>query len=368
MSKALWISAWLMLGLSLAAGGQSVTVVAPNGGETWAIGATRSIQWTSSGAVDEVRISLVDAADSPAGLIAVAPAAGGAYSWHVGDLAAGTAPAGQYRVKIKVVGQQVEDKSDGIFSIVAAPPPTITVTSPNGGESWDIGTTHAIAWTVADLTAHVAISLTRGNGDPVGAIVSGLLPGSSPYSWTVGKLQNGTNAPSGADYKIRVQSMGTQGGDDSSNNVFAIAFNPAQFRPVDKIPNIRLEPPPPNVTVCITNGKTAPVFGHRDIHVWVRNNNAVPSPMLHLEFYIEGKGTTYYSIALGPNEVRKNTRNCSWGTAGHKTIRATLKVQGGAQLAEVQGLIAIYAFSPDYQLQCLVKCSDGSCKKEADLQ
>ncbi len=210
MGKALWIAAWLFLGVSLAVGGQSVTVVSPNGGETWNIGSNRLILWNSSGPVDEVRISLVDPADNPAGLIAIRPAADGSYLWHVGNLdGGGTAPTGQYRIRVKVVGQQVSDRSDGLFTIAAALVPKITVTSPNGGENWDTGTTHAIAWTASELTAHVAISLVRGNGDSVGFIVTGLLPDSSPYSWTVGKLKDGSNAPLGTDYKISVGSMGT---------------------------------------------------------------------------------------------------------------------------------------------------------------
>ena len=368
MGKALWIAAWLVLGLSLAANGQSVTVVAPNGGETWTIGTTRSVQWGSSGVGGDVRITLVDPADNPSGLIAIVPAAGGTYSWHVGDLAAGgTAPAGQYRVKVKVVGEQAEDKSDGLFSLVAAPSASITVTSPNGGESWDLGTTHPITWTAANVTEPLRISLVRGDGDIVTTIAEGISPGSSPFAWSAGRLLNGTDAPLGTDYKVRVQAMSGQEG-DSSNGVFAITFNPALFRPLEKHPDIQLPLLPPNVTVCITSGKTAPVFGDRDIHVWVKNNSAAATPMLHLEFYIEGKGTDYYSMSLGPNELRKNTRNCKWGTSGQKTIRAKLNVQGGAQLAEVEGWVQIYLHDPKYQSEYLVQCSDGTHKNEADIQ
>lgn len=368
MRKTPWIAAWIFLGLSLAAGGQSVEVVAPNGGETWAIGSTQSIQWGSSGVAGDVRISLVDPADNLAGLIAIVPAATGTYSWHVGDLSAGTAPVGQYRVRVKVVGQQVGDRSDGLFSIIAAPAPTITVTSPNGGESWDFGTTHAITWTAANVSEHLRILLVRNNGDLVGTIAWGLLPGSSPYSWSAGKLLNDFKAPTATDYKIRVQTMGSQGGDDGSDGTFAIAFNPALFHPVDKLPDMQFKPPLPGVTVCITSGKTAPVFGDRDIHVWVKNNTAIATPMLHLEFYIEGKGTTYYSLSLGPNEVRKNTRNCTWSTSGQKTIRAKLNLQGGTQLAEVEGWVQIYLHDPKYQSEYLVQCSDGTHKNEADIQ
>lgn len=368
MRKAPWIAAWLMLGVSLAAGGQSVTVVAPNGGEIWVIGNDRTIQWGSSGVAGDVRITLVDPADNPAGLIAVVPAAGGAYSWHVGDLSVGTAPAGKYRVKVKVVGQQLEDKSDGLFDLVAVvqPTPTITVTSPNGGESWELGTSHPITWTTANVVEHLRISLVRNNGDPVGTIAEGLLPGSSPYSWSAGRLMNGTNAPLAGDYKIRVQAMGEQGG-DSSNGVFTITANPALLRQAGKRLDIQLTPPQPSVTTCVTNNKIAPPFGDRDIHLWVKNNGIGTLAELKLEFFIEGKGTTVYSIALEPNEIRKFTRTCWWATEGRKAVRARASLQSGETLAEVHGSVEIRLFD-QYSTEPIVTCSDGSNKNEADIQ
>jgi hypothetical protein len=91
--------------------------------------------------------------------------------------------------------------------------------------------------------------------------------------------------------------------------------------------------------------------------------------MLHMEFYIEGKGTTAYAISLGPNEVRKNTRSCSWSTAGHKTVRAKVRLNSGPPfLAAVEGVVVVYVLSEHFEPECPVKCSAGSCKQESDLQ
>jgi hypothetical protein len=369
MGRAQWIAAWLFLGVSLAVGGQTVVVDAPNGGEIWIIGDNRSIQWHSSGAVDEVRISLVDAADNAAGLIAVVPAAASAYSWHVGDLSGGgTAASGQYRIKVKVVGQQVEDKSDGLFSLVAVvqPRPSITVTSPNGGESWEIGTMHPVTWAQTDVSEHLRISLVRGSGIVVGTIAEGLLPGSSPYSWSAGRLMNGTKAPVASDYRVRVQAMGEQGG-DSSDGTFAIAANPFPIRAVENLRDLGLKLPAPSVTVCVTNNKIAPLFGDRDIHLWVKNNSAFSVAELTLEFFIEGKGTTRYTTPLGPHELRKYTRTCWWGTVGKKAVRARASLKSGEPLAEVQGSVEI-KLAGQYTAEPIVTCSDGSNKNEADIQ
>ena len=39
-------------------GGGSLTVTAPNGGETWPIGSSRTIQWTSTGLTGNVKIEV----------------------------------------------------------------------------------------------------------------------------------------------------------------------------------------------------------------------------------------------------------------------------------------------------------------------
>ena len=48
------------------------------------------------------------------------------------------------------------------FSIVAVP--AITVTSPNGGESWEVGSVHNITWTSAGAVGNVMIDYSTNNG------------------------------------------------------------------------------------------------------------------------------------------------------------------------------------------------------------
>jgi len=82
---------------------------------------------------------------------------------------------------------------------------TITVVSPNGGETLTKGgSPFAIEWTVRSVTQNVKIVLLKENGDRFGLIAEGLAPGSTPYSWTVGETRSG-EAPAG-NYKVRVVS------------------------------------------------------------------------------------------------------------------------------------------------------------------
>ncbi len=226
---------------------------------------------------------------------------------------------------------------------------SITVETPNGGEQWVLGSTQSIAWQSTSTSGNVLIKLIRNNGDKVGTIAENISVNSSPHSWKVGQLQGNAAVPPGTDYKIRVRVIDNRV-IDASNSVFSIKADTA-----------------PNLKVCITDGKTAPVFGDRDIHVWVKNNGALPVSGLTLEFYIEGKGTNTYAVSLGPNGIFQRTRNCKWSTKGTKTIRARVKSSGGAQLVEVEGAVHIYLYDPTYQVEQLVKCSDGTHQNEPVL-
>jgi len=90
---------------------------------------------------------------------------------------------------------------------------TITVTSPNGGEDWALGSTHMITWRSTGLTGTVNILLFNGT-QRVGAIANDVPVTAGPFSWVVGRYQGGTAAP-GTNYKVRVRKPQTEVMDDS---------------------------------------------------------------------------------------------------------------------------------------------------------
>jgi hypothetical protein len=90
---------------------------------------------------------------------------------------------------------------------------SLTVTSPNGGESWVRGTTHAITWaSIGSVGANVKIELLK-SGVVKGTITT---PNDGSYSWTIGSSNLGT------DYKVRITSTSNSAITDSSDNNFAI--------------------------------------------------------------------------------------------------------------------------------------------------
>ncbi|HEX8440639.1 Ig-like domain-containing protein [Archangium sp.] len=91
----------------------TITVTAPNGGESWVAGSTRNITWNSSGTPD-VDIDLYKGGGFVAAIASGTAASGGTYAWKIpANLVAGS----DYRVRISRPGGTVKDSSDEDFSI-----------------------------------------------------------------------------------------------------------------------------------------------------------------------------------------------------------------------------------------------------------
>ena len=91
----------------------------------------------------------------------------------------------------------------------------IWVTSPNGGEIWQEGSSYDITWSYANLTGDVKIELYKGGS--LDSIIDSSVPiDSSPYTWTIPTQEQ----PRGEDYRIRITSLtDTSIWDESNSNV-----------------------------------------------------------------------------------------------------------------------------------------------------
>jgi len=122
----------------------TIIVDIPNGGEEWEAGSAEEITWTSLGEVGyEVRIDYtID--DGPAFNIVSQTTNDGSFMWDpIDDI-----DSDSVRIKISsFINPAVFDESDEFFSVHPPVEPVITVTAPNGGESWISGTAEDITWT-----------------------------------------------------------------------------------------------------------------------------------------------------------------------------------------------------------------------------
>jgi hypothetical protein len=186
----------------------TITVTSPNGGEQWTGGTTQSVSWSSTGTVGNVKIEYSTNDGTGWSTIVSSTANDGSYSWTVPAVSSSNC-----KVRISETDGDPSDTSDSVFSIVTVSNPGITVTSPNGGEIWAVGSTHNITWTTSSSVGNIRIMYSVNNGSSWKTVVSSS-PNDGSYSWTI------PNTPS-ANCKVRISE--TDGVPmDTSNSFFSI--------------------------------------------------------------------------------------------------------------------------------------------------
>jgi len=195
----------------------SITVASPNGGESLIRGTIPKITWTSTGSVGSyVKIELLKAGVVSQTISTSSPNDGTYSSWTIpSSMATGT----DYRIRItSTTSSSITDMSNTYFTIASAPPAsTITVTSPNGGESLIRGTTPKITWTSSGSAgSYVKIELLKAG------VVSKTISTSSPNDGTYSSWTIPSTLATGTDYRIRITSTTNAAITDTSNNYFTI--------------------------------------------------------------------------------------------------------------------------------------------------
>ncbi len=186
----------------------TVTVISPNGGENWQVGTIQNIIWIST-SITNVKIEYTtNNGTNWSTIIASTPAGVGSYAWTIPNT-----PSTQCKVRISDASNaSINDLSDETFTI--SPAPTVTVISPNGGESWQVGTNQNITWTSSSVT-NIKIEYTTNNGLSWLTIVTSTLASSGIYSWTI------PNTPFN-QCRVKVSDVSNPSLNDQSDNTFTI--------------------------------------------------------------------------------------------------------------------------------------------------
>ncbi len=184
---------------------------------------------------------------------------------------------------------EILDASNRDFTIspaVVVPPPagSITVTSPNGGETWWTGNTaYWVRWTSLNVAGNVTIKLKKG-----GAMVK---------SWsaanTGGSLWMCTGIPDGTDYRVRVESGDGVVFDESDRN-FEIKTKTVSPPPTTPFQD-RLPPASRDVEIKLPPRLT----------FFAINNGAPESEDLHITL-------NYRSMGGGPTHYRYKIQQAYW--------------------------------------------------------
>ena len=195
----------------------SVTVTSPNGRQSWKAGTTHTISWTYKGNPgDFVKVELLEGGSASLlkSGVSIGTNGKGSWSWTIPKK---KTPGTDYKIRVTstTIGR-CKDASNKNFTITG---PTITVTSPNGGESWQAGTQHTISWSYTDNPgSYVKVELLKGDTATVlNSSVSIGQNGIGSCAWTIPE----TTEP-GADYRIRVSSTAYDLWTDTTDASFTI--------------------------------------------------------------------------------------------------------------------------------------------------
>ena len=103
----------------------------------------------------------------------------------------------------KHAGSDGKDIGADVSKVGIQPLASLTLTSPNGGEAWRRNENRAITWTASGVTEPLTLELMQGP-TLLGVIATGVAPASGSFTWTVGRLADGTYR-SGQNLKIRIR-------------------------------------------------------------------------------------------------------------------------------------------------------------------
>ena len=193
--------------------GASLTVLSPNGGEYWQQGTTQTVNWSSNGVAGALRVQAFKGGFLAA-TIAEDAADTGTFEWPV---PAGFATGDDYSLAITSIDDEtVRDASDAFFAIADGPPATgaITVTAPNGGETWETGRSEQVTWTSQNVVGSVKIEVIQGRAtlcELTGVVDDG-----------AAAINLGPAVTTGSGYRVRVSSEGAVPASDTSDAGFNV--------------------------------------------------------------------------------------------------------------------------------------------------
>ncbi|MDP3148876.1 MAG: carbohydrate binding domain-containing protein [Ignavibacteria bacterium] len=156
-------------------GTKYVTLSSPNGGEIWAPNTSHDIKWSSYGVINVTLEFSSNNGTSWSTIISSVAANLASYSWTTPNI---TSTNCLVRIS-DYSNKALYDVSNAVFSIKLVK--TIQLTSPNGGESWNVGSTQPITWSAQGITS-VKIEYSINNGTSWNTVATS---SGTSYSWSI---------------------------------------------------------------------------------------------------------------------------------------------------------------------------------------
>ena len=270
-----------------------LTVTSPVGGENWPIGSTHEITWTAEN-VSASQYSISYSVDGPSGTFTpITTVDGSIYSYDWPVTGPGTSNAVVKVTALDSSGNPIIADDSNVFTISQ---PVLTVTSPDGGENWPIGSTHEITWTAENVSAS-QYSISYSVDGPSGTFtpITTVNGSVTSYDWPV-------TGPATTNAVVKVTALDSSGNpiiaDDS--NVFTISA--------------------PVLTVTTpAGGENWPIGSTHEIDWNAQNVNA---SQYVISYSVDGPSGTFTPITT----VNGSVTSYDWPVTGPATTNAVVKV------------------------------------------
>jgi len=251
---------WLISTAPLGPLPESLQLTKPNGGESWEVGSSQAITWNSQGNIADVNLEYSTDNGGSWTAIVSSTTNDGSYTWTIPD-----AVSSQVLVRLAdAADNDPIEVSDAVFAIVAPLPPALTVSSPNGGDSWTVGSTRNITWSSQGLVADLHLQFSTDNGASWTTIVAST-PNDGSYAWTI------ANAPS-SQCLVRISDSVDGDPADVSDGVFTIV---AASSAGQKLPDLKVWVGPTrpaglyDAEIVVAGGQTRLRFANTVVNVGV---------------------------------------------------------------------------------------------------
>jgi subtilase family serine protease len=256
---------------------RTITVLQPNGGELLILSEPYSVRWSAPYLAENVKIEVHRS--FPTGdweVLAASAPNSGEWTWQVNGP---NVVSGRIRIT-GVTHTGVSDMSDGDFTTGVR---SITLSSPQGGESWMVGQYRTITWTQQNLTGLLAIDLNRAYPTGAWETIDGAVANVGSYTWRV-------TDPATTQARLRLRSLSYSAVADTSDG--SITILPAQpghepgyvSHPFPSDSSLRIPPTP------FLSWFPADSAEFYDVYLWPDTSLVPVTPI------VSGLADTYYQI------------------------------------------------------------------------
>ena len=198
----------------------SFTLTSPVGGESWMIGTSHDITWSSSDVSGTVCVEVLKLkTDGSTVCFAMAdaiPVENSKWTWNIPY----EIPLTSFYVRISLTGAKSMESTGGNFSVVGNSAPYIAIRAPVGGEIWALGTAHQISWESHNIQGNLKIIIKKTAVQVLA--ISDIPVVDGRYSWTLP-----ADLVPGEDYTVTVNSPDA-GMESTSGNITVSAVPPAK--------------------------------------------------------------------------------------------------------------------------------------------